>query len=87
MLYQVIGWIGAITLLAAYFLVAGKRWTATSRAFHAANLVGGTGVALSSLVQDAIPAFALNTAWAIIALYGLTRVWRGGAVSKVGPDA
>jgi hypothetical protein len=86
MLYQVVGWIGAITMLVAYFLVAGKRLTTTSRLFHGANLVGGTGVAVSSVVQDAIPAFALNATWAMIALYGLTRSRRAASGGKVGAD-
>jgi hypothetical protein len=86
MIEDVIGWIGAIVILVAYFLVAGKRLPATSAIFHTANLLGGAAVALSSLAREAWPAAALNTTWALIGLYGLTRIWRARTVPERVPD-
>ena len=79
MLYDVIGWIGALLLVTAYFLAAARRLTTASPVFHAMNLVGGLGVALSAFVHGAMPPVALNTVWAGIAVYGLYRATRGEA--------
>jgi hypothetical protein len=77
MLYDVIGWIGALLLVTAYFLAAARKLTAASPVFHGMNLVGGLGVALSAYVHGAMPPVALNTVWAGIAVYGLFRATRG----------
>ena len=77
MLYDVIGWIGAILLVSAYFLVAAGKLTAASPAFHGLNLIGGLGVALSALVHGAMPPVALNAVWAGIAIFGLWKTRYG----------
>ena len=77
MLYDIIGWIGAIMLIAAYFFAAARKLTTASPLFHALNLVGGVAVALSAFAHRAMPPVALNTVWAGIAIFGLWKATRG----------
>lgn len=71
MLYEIIGWFGAIAILIAYLLVSIKRISPTSKAYQMLNLLGALGIVVNSLVHNAIPSAGLNITWSVIALYGL----------------
>ncbi len=70
---EVIGWMGAALLLAAYFLISAKRLHGRSKIYHLMNLLGGAFIALNSFVNSAFPSTALNAVWSSIAVYGLYR--------------
>ncbi len=71
LLVEVIGWVGAALLLAAYFLISAKRLHGRSKIYHLMNLLGGSFIALNSFVNSAFPSTALNAVWSSIAVYGL----------------
>ena len=73
---HVLGAIGTICVLLAYFLVSSRRISSESREFQALNLVGAIMLALYSLVLAAWSSVALNAIWAVIALVALWRILR-----------
>jgi cell division protein FtsW (lipid II flippase) len=73
MLFEVIGWLGTITILLAYFLVSTKRLVVDDKRYHLLNAVGATGIIINSAVHGAIPPTVLNIVWLLIAVYGLIK--------------
>lgn len=73
---HVLGAIGTICVLLAYFLVSSRRIASESREFQALNLVGAIMLALYSIVLTAWSSVALNAIWAVIALVALWRILR-----------
>lgn len=71
LIFDTIGWIGALLFLISYFLLISKRWLATSFAFHLCNILGGVLLSASTLYNASYPATFVNLAWAIIAGYGM----------------
>lgn len=76
MLYDILGWGGAILILLAYFLVSVKKLQPTSDKFQLLNLFGAIGIVINSLHYKAFPSAGLNTVWTLIAIYGLVRILR-----------
>jgi hypothetical protein len=79
MFYTIVGWAGAALILLAYCLVTTKKLSSVSKEFQWLNLFGAVGVVINSSVHRAFPAVGLNAAWAIVAVYGLVKAFRGGA--------
>jgi len=73
MILEIIGWLGTILILIAYFLVSIKKIEPTSGKYQLLNLFGAIGVGLNSLIHRALPSVGINIAWMIIAIYALIR--------------
>ena len=71
--FDVVGWLGAAALLAAYGLVSAGRVEGKSRRFQLLNLLGSAGLAANSGFHGAWPSVALNLVWMIIGVAALTR--------------
>ena len=76
---DVIGWIAAGAVLAAYALVSTGRVKSASYLYQGLNLVGGLGLAVNTFYYMSYPSTALNVVWALIAIYAL---WHLLAPSK-----
>ena len=70
---EVIGWLAALLILAAYGLLSANRLTANDRAYHWMNVVGAFGFVINSGWNGALPSAALNVIWAGI---GGAALWR-----------
>lgn len=70
---EVIGWFGAVLILAAYGLLSAGRLAARSAAYQAANVVGAACFIVNSGWNGAMPSAALNVVWMLI---GLATLWR-----------
>jgi len=81
MFYTIIGWAGAALILLAYLLVSTKKLSSVSKEFQLLNLFGAVGIVINSSVHRAFPSVGLNVVWAIIAVYGLAKAFRGGGVN------
>jgi hypothetical protein len=66
--YEVVGWIGAVTVLAAYWLVTRS---GTSVLYHALNVIGAGGLLANALYHGAFPSTTVNVVWIGIALWGI----------------
>lgn len=71
MISDIIGWIGAILLISAYFLVSNKKISPTSATYQLMNLLGAFGAGVNVFAKAAYPSLALETVWGGIALFGL----------------
>jgi hypothetical protein len=74
--FDVIGWLGAAALLAAYALTAARKLSGHSTAFHVLNLAGSAGLASNSAVNHAFPSAVLNVIWMAIGVLALARARR-----------
>jgi hypothetical protein len=70
---EVIGWVAALLILAAYALLTAGKLKANDRAYQWMNVLGAAGFILNSGWNGAIPSAALNVVWAGI---GLAALWR-----------
>ena len=70
---EVVGWAGALLILAAYALLTAGKLKADDRAYQWMNVAGALGFIVNSGWNGAVPSAALNVIWAGI---GLTALWR-----------
>jgi hypothetical protein len=68
-----IGWIGAISLLAAYALVSMRKLEGDSLVYQLLNMMGGAFLIVNSFHYKAFPSVAVNVVWIGIAIYTMTR--------------
>ena len=75
-LANVLGFVGMALILAAYaYQTASAQVNACLQ--HGLNLVGASLVVTSLLVHTNLPSLVLESVWALIALVGLVKAWRG----------
>lgn len=70
---HVIGGIGTVLVLAAYFLVSTGRLQSYSIGFQGTNLLGAALLTVYGVLLVAWASVALNAIWALIAIAGLVR--------------
>ncbi len=79
-IYEIIGNIGVISMLAAYVLLQKEKISAHGAWYLGVNLLGAILVIISLLVHWNLPAFLLEAAWALITLYAMfTHLYKRGA--------
>lgn len=71
---DIIGWIGAASLLTAYGLTSSGRADSGGLLFQNLNLVGAAGLTVNSAYFGAFPSVALNIIWIIIGLVTLRKI-------------
>lgn len=76
LVFAVIGWIGAVLIVIGYALVATRRVSSHSIAFHVITLLGSLGLTLYALAIAAWPNVALNGFMLIVAGVGVIMAWR-----------
>lgn len=70
---EIIGWIAAVIILAAYGLLSSGKLNGESPIYHWMNVVGAAGFVLNSGYNGALPSAVLNVIWIGIGVYGLMR--------------
>lgn len=78
---HVVGNIGVLLILVAYYLLSTGRLRATSAQYQVMNLVGALIIMLYSILLSAWASVVLNGAWAIIAVVALLAIQRARAES------
>ncbi len=73
---QLIGWGGAVALLAAYGLLTAGRLAATKATYLALNLIGSAALGLSTTAAHAWPSATVNVIWLAIGIGPLLRALR-----------
>lgn len=80
---NLVGLLGSAIFVAAFaYANAAERFD--KMLFNAANLLGAVLLLISLSVHFNLAAFILEIAWAVIALFGLVRVWQSRR--KVGAE-
>jgi hypothetical protein len=72
-LIEVIGWIGALLILAAYGLISAGTLRARSPLYQLTNISGAACLVVNSGWNGAVPSAALNVVWMCIGLFTLLR--------------
>jgi hypothetical protein len=72
----VLGWIGAAAGLVAYAQVSRGRWTSSSSAFQATNIVAAILMCVVAGVNGVWPSAAANVAWIVIGIQTLLMAQR-----------
>ena len=70
---EVVGWIGASLIVAAYALLSAGKLQGDSRAYHWMNILGAIGFVVNSGWNGAYPSAALNVVWLGIGGYALLK--------------
>ena len=71
---EVVGWIGAVLILAGYGLLSAGKLDAKSPAYQWLNVVGAAGFIANSSWNGAWPSAALNVIWVGIGAVALVRI-------------
>jgi hypothetical protein len=74
--YDVLGWIGAASVVVPYALVSVGRMAGTSAAYRALNIVGGVLLMLNTGYHHAWPSAVVNLVWIAIGLYAVAGSYR-----------
>ena len=74
--YDLIGVIGTMLIVVAYFGTQRRWFSATDWRFPMLNLVGAMLILVSLWVDWNFPSFVMEVFWLAISLYGLARSWR-----------
>ncbi len=76
MFVQLVGWCGAVLLIAAYGGVTAGRVPVTGALFQGLNLAGAVLLGVSSAALGAWFSVGLNVFWAVVAVAGIVRARR-----------
>lgn len=72
-LVEIIGWVGAVLIVGAYFLNINGRMNSSSPVYIISNLVGGVFFTINTLVHHAYPSMIVNIIWVFIAIAALIK--------------
>ena len=78
--YDLVGTIGVVMILIAYFLLQTERLSGQSVGYSVVNLVGSLMIAVSLLYAFNLSSFIIEIAWIAISIYGIVRARRATPV-------
>lgn len=73
---DILGWLGSVSVLAAYGLNSYQKIKSDSILFYGLNIVGGILLIIYSVEKEAYPNVFINVVWVIIAVPAIFRVLR-----------
>ncbi len=65
---EIIGWVGAVLIVGAYFLNINGKLKSSSAIYIISNLFGGIFFTVNTLVHQAYPSMIVNIIWVFIAI-------------------
>ncbi|WP_315821469.1 CBU_0592 family membrane protein [Paraflavitalea speifideaquila] len=75
-IYPVLGWVGTLAYLLAYFLLSVGRINARQLSYHTLNVVGAIGLTVNALYYADLPNVVVNFVWGLIAICALFVIYR-----------
>jgi hypothetical protein len=78
MAIDMLGWIGTVLYLIAYFMVSIKKVEGDSLSYQAMNIIAGILLVINTFYWRAYPSLGLNVAWIGIGLLTVGRKYRAG---------
>lgn len=75
-IYAIIGWMGALTYVVAYFLLVIKVLSAEQTTYHLLNAIGGICLVINAAILSDMPNIFVNAIWCALALYAVVKIWR-----------
>ena len=74
--HNVLGMLGSILILLAYFLLQYRKIAATDLIYSSMNATGAFLLVVSLCFDFNLAAFVVEVAWVLISIYGIWRCWR-----------
>lgn len=84
LLIDILGWAGAIAVLAGYFLVSNNKVKGDSLFYQMLNLAGGVFLLIHTFYEGAFASAFVNVVWIVIAVVALSKMQKG-VFSKIWP--
>jgi hypothetical protein len=72
-LIDILGWIGTVLFLIAYYLVSVKKVEGDSNIYQGMNILASSLLVINTFYLRAYPSLALNAIWIVIGLIALMR--------------
>jgi len=79
---EIFGWIGAILLILAYFLITHHELDSKSKIYQGMNLFGSIFVGINAIFNRAYPSFIINLIWLFIGIYGFYKIFSTKKIKK-----
>jgi cell shape-determining protein MreD len=79
---EVIGWIGSVLIVGAYFLNINGKLKSSSPVYIISNLIGGTFFTINTFVHQAYPSMIVNIIWVFIAVAALFKKEKDESVNE-----
>ena len=76
--YDLVGFIGTLMILGAFFLLQAGKMSGDGRTYQLLNLFGAAAVLVTLLGKFNLAVFVLESAWVVVSAYGLWRGRKGG---------
>lgn len=73
---NIIGILGVFLVVLAYFLLQYEKLSAQGFAYPVLNLLGALMILFSLIYAWNLPSVIIETAWAIVSIFGIARKWR-----------
>ena len=73
MIFDIFGWLGMVLVLVAYALLSTNKIN-TGKTYQVINLIAAVFMAIGLLPKNAWFSFALQVAWAIIAIVAIIKI-------------
>lgn len=81
--YDIVGLLGTLMILAAFFLLQARRLSGTGLPYQLLNLFGAAGVLVSLLGTFNLSVFLLEAAWILVSAYG---IWQSLRTRRTGDE-
>lgn len=81
-IYDIIGWLGMITVLIAYLLLSTNK-IKNGVLYQSLNLLASILMAIGLFPKNSWFAFALQIAWGLISIVALINIWRKSKKSTI----
>ena len=73
MFIEVLGWLGAVAVLWAFYLINSGKTDNKSKLYQWLNLAGAVFLIVNTVYLKAYPSAFVNIVWLFIAIYGLLK--------------
>jgi len=70
---DILGWIGSLLLVTAYWLNSKNLINAQTKAYQFLNIVGSLSLMLNTFYYGAYPSSSVNVVWLLMGLYHLNK--------------
>lgn len=75
-LIEVIGWIGAVEVIVAYFLISANKISGKDISYQILNLTGGILLIINTIYLHAYPSAFVNLIWVGIASFSIFQIYK-----------
>ena len=73
---EIVGWVGMVVLLLAFFLASHQHLDDRNYLYHFLNIFGAFGVMINAFSKGVLAVGFIEVAWSLIGLVGIVNVYR-----------